>query len=124
MRQNPSSRTLRECGGCGKRKNLAWDKRGEVCHDCLLKRRDYVIKQHKENHIPYHEAESELMERMGLSRLEAEEMIHPKKEEWKHPARKVDIKIGEEVVKFDEEGNLLLSDGRTIPLGGDGEVSE
>ena len=123
MTQKPSSRTLRECGGCGKRKNLAWDKRGEICHPCLLKRRDYIIQQHRENNIPYHEAESELMERMGLSRLEAEEMIHPKPEEWIHKGKPMQIKLGDDVVQWDEEGNLVLPDGTKLPLGGDGEVS-
>jgi len=119
-----SSRQLRSCGECGKRKNLEWDGRRELCHDCLITRCDEVVRLHRENEMPYHEAEAELMERLRIDRLKAEERIHPPPEEWKHPEHKVPIVIDDVVVEWDENGDLVMPDGRRLPVGGDGEVSE
>ena len=124
MTKKLSSRQLRSCGGCNKRKNLEWDGRRELCHDCLIARCDEVVNLHRENKIPYHEAEAELMERLRIDRLKAEERIHPPKEEWKHPEHKVPIVSEGQVVEWDENGDLVLPDGRRLPVGGDGEVSE
>ena len=124
MSKKLSSRQLRSCGGCNKRKNLEWDGRRELCHDCLIARCDEVVRLHRENEIPYHVAEAELMERLRIDRLKAEERIHPPKEEWKHPEHKVPIVIEGQVVEWDENGDLVLPDGRRLPVGGDGEVSE
>jgi hypothetical protein len=115
MSKKLSSRQLRTCGGCAKRKNLEWDARRELCHDCLVKRVEYVILQHKENRMPYHVAETELMERLRINRLEAEEKLHPKPSEWTDDAQPLPITAGQETVKWDEDGNLVLSDGRLIP---------
>ena len=123
MTKKLSSRQLRSCAGCNKRKNLEWDGRRELCHDCLIARCDEVVRLHRETEIPYHEAEAELMERLRIDRLKAEERIHPPKEEWQHPAHKVPIVIEGQVVEWDENGDLVLPDGRRLPVGGDGEVS-
>ena len=64
------------------------------------------------------------MERLRIDRLKAEEKIHPPKEEWKHPEKKVPVVIDDVVVEWDENGDLVLPDGRRLPVGGDGEVSE
>ena len=117
MTEKLSSRQLRSCGVCRRRKNLEWDGRREMCHDCLIERCDEVVRLHKENEMAYHEAEAELMERLRINRLEAETRLHPPREEWiTDPALSapVGITIGDEVVKWDDEGYLLLSDGRRI----------
>jgi len=111
-----SSRQLRSCGECGKRKNLEWDGRRELCHDCLIARCDEVVRLHRANEMPYHEAEAELMERLRIDRLKAEERIHPPKEEWKHPEKKIEIKIEDQVVKWDEDGNLIMPDGSILEV--------
>ena len=116
MSKKLSSRQLRSCGGCGKRKNLEWDGRRELCHDCLIARCDEVVRLHRANEMPYHEAESELMERLRIDRLKAEERIHPPKEEWKHPEKKIEIKIEDQVVKWDEDGNLIMPDGSILEV--------
>tara|TARA_R100001530_G_scaffold20565_1_gene17110 strand:+ start:340 stop:744 length:405 start_codon:yes stop_codon:yes gene_type:complete len=118
-----SSRQLRSCGECGKRKNLEWDGWRKLCHECLVVRCDEVVRLHRENEITYHEAEHELMKRLRIDRLKAEARIHPPPEEWKHPDRQMKIKIDNQVVEWDEEGNLIMPDGRRLPVGGDGDVS-
>ena len=118
-----SSRQLRSCGECGKRKNLEWDGRRELCHDCLIARCDEVVRLHRENEMPYHEAEAELMERLRIDRLKAEERIHPPKEEWVQTDTQSRVKIGKQVLEWDEIGDLVMPDGRRLPVGGDGEVS-
>ena len=116
MSKKLSSRQLRSCGECGKRKNLEWDGRRELCHDCLIARCDEVVRLHRENEMPYHEAEAELMERLRIDRLKAEERIHPPKEEWVRgaPGDTTPVTIGDEVVRWDDEGHLLLSDGTRL----------
>ena len=123
MTKKLSSRQLRSCAGCNKRKNLEWDGRRELCHDCLIARCDEVVRLHRANEVSYHEAEAELMERLRIDRLKAEERIHPPKEEWKHPDQIVPVVIEGQVVEWDENGDLVLPDGRRLPVGGDGEVS-
>lgn len=118
MSKKLSSRQLRSCGGCGKRKNLEWDGRRELCHDCLIARCDEVVRLHRANEMPYHEAEAELMERLRIDRLKAEERIHPPKEEWVNPAGITRTKIFNQEIEWDEEGNLVMPDGTKL------EVSE
>ena len=116
MSKKLSSRQLRSCGGCGKRKNLEWDGRRELCHDCLIARCDEIVRLHRANEVSYHEAEAELMERLRIDRLKAEERIHPPKEEWlRGPAGDTSpVMVGDEVVRWDDEGHLLLSDGTRL----------
>jgi len=118
-----SSRQLRSCGECGKRKNLEWDGWRKLCHECLVARCDEVVRLHRENEMPYHEAETEIMERLRIDRLKAEERIHPPKEEWVNPDGRTRTTIFNQVIEWDEHGNLVMPDGRTLPVGGDGEVS-
>ena len=118
-----SSRQLRSCGECGKRKNLEWDGWRKLCHECLVARCDEVVRLHRENEMPYHEAETEIMERLRIDRLKAEERIHPPKEEWVQTDTQSRVKIGKQVIEWDENGDLVMPDGRRLPVGGDGEVS-
>ena len=113
-----SSRQLRSCGGCGKRKNLEWDGWRKLCHECLIARCDEVVRLHRENEMPYHEAEHELMKRLRIDRLKAEERIHPPPEEWVQTDTKTRVKIGKQVLEWDEKGNLVMPDGTKL------EVSE
>ena len=113
-----SSRQLRSCGGCGKRKNLEWDGWRKLCHECLIARCDEVVRLHRENEMPYHEAESELMKRLRIDRLKAEERIHPPPEEWRFPDKNSSVTIEGEVLTWDENGDLVMPDGTKL------EVSE
>ena len=123
MTEKLSSRQLRSCAACGKRKNLEWDGRRKLCHECLLARIDEVIELHHQNKIAYHEAESELMERLRIGRLEAESRLQPPIEDWNQVSAPASINIGGMKIEFDENGDLVDSLGNTLPLGGDGEVS-
>lgn len=117
MSKKLSSRQLRSCGGCGKRKNLEWDGWRELCHECLVARCDEVVRLHRANEMPYHEAEHELMKRLRIDRLKAEERIQPPKEEWKFPDKNSSITIEDQVVKWDEDGNLIMPDGSILEVG-------
>ena len=114
MSKKLSSRQLRLCAACGKRKNLEWDGRRELCHKCVLKRVDYVIQQHRDNRIPYHEAESEVMERLRVRREEAERRIHPPVDAWIATDAPSRVVIGNQEVKWDEDGNLVMDDGTVV----------
>ena len=71
------ARKKRKCQGCGLKMNMAYDGLGMLCADCLKEFQKDVVHRHRSGSIPYHEAESILMERMRFSRFQAEEVLHP-----------------------------------------------
>ena len=102
----PNPKRHKMCYNCNKRKNLAWDNDGKLCHGCLMTWRDLVIEQHVLNEIPYHEAEKLLMNRMNYTRLEAENLIHPNQKNWIDKAKPLEIMIDGEVIKFDKKEDI------------------
>jgi len=71
------ARKKRKCEECGEKANMAYDGQGLLCADCLKAMQDSIVHDHRNGRIPYHEAESILMERLRLSRHGVEEILHP-----------------------------------------------
>jgi len=103
MNKRLSSRQLRQCQNCNRRKNLQWDAYQKLCHDCLVERKKEVIRLHRENKIVYEEAEKEIVERFKISRLEAEKLIHPP---LTMSGKTPKIKPLGQVIEWDENGEL------------------
>ena len=103
-----SSRQLRNCASCERRKNLAWDADQKLCHDCLIERKEELVLQYAQGKTPFHVAQCELMRRLKMTTLEAEEELHPPLSEERDgtivaPLRRV--KIGETFITW-EEGSI------------------
>lgn len=103
MKKRLSSRQLRQCEKCDRRKNLQWDIYQKLCHECLVERKQEIINLHHENKIVYEVAEKEMMERFKMNRLEAEKLIHPP---LTMTGKTPKIKPLGQVIEWDENGEL------------------
>jgi len=56
---------------------MAYDGLRLICSDCLKDLQDQTVHQHRNGKMSYHDAEAILMERLQLSRFQAEEILHP-----------------------------------------------
>ena len=56
---------------------MAYDGHGLLCAECLKQMQESVIHEHRNGKMPYHEAESILMDRLRLSRHGVEEILFP-----------------------------------------------
>ena len=71
------ARKKRKCEECGVKANMAYDGLRLICSECLKDLQDRTVHQHRNGKMSYHDAEAILMERLQLSRFQAEEILHP-----------------------------------------------
>ena len=76
-RSKKGARLKRNCIGCNKRKNLAFDPDEKLCADCLIEWRDDVVREHKAGKIAFQPAFEQITRRCRLSDYDALELIFP-----------------------------------------------
>ena len=96
------ARKKRKCESCGTKSNMAYDGLKLICSDCLKDLQDEVVHEHRNGRMPYHEAESILMERLRLSRFQAEEILHPPLGDGDFQNPRMNIRLSEHIKMVQE----------------------